>query len=89
MQKPPELGAFRWVIDGKDKRKTAYEAAWELMAAGLLQTKGIKTPGIAVEEGDYTFFRRSFMNADAQTWPEPRRVPFVQLERLSAWLFGI
>jgi hypothetical protein len=27
MKRPPELGAFRWVIDGKDKKKTAYEAA--------------------------------------------------------------
>jgi hypothetical protein len=69
MQKPPELGAFRWIIDGKDKKKTAYEAAWELMAADLIQSKGIETPGIAVEEGDYTFFRRSFMNAD-QKWPD-------------------
>jgi hypothetical protein len=68
MQKPPELGAFRWIIDGKDKQKTAYEAAWELMAAGFIQTKGIENPGVAIEEGDYTFFRRSFMRADA-SWP--------------------
>ena len=86
MQKPRELGAFRWVIDGKDKKKTAYEAAWELMAAGFIQTKGIETPGVAVEKGDYTFFRRSFMNADA-TWPahlpKPRsRGPF---ERGMIW----
>ncbi|MCL4177975.1 MAG: DUF3800 domain-containing protein [Verrucomicrobia bacterium] len=86
MQKAPELGAFRWVIDGKDKKKAAYEAAWEFMAAGLLQTKGIETPGIAVEEGDYTFFRRSFMSADTK-WPDylpkPRsRGPF---ERGMIW----
>jgi hypothetical protein len=68
MQKSPELAAFRWVTDGKDKKNTAYEAAWELVAAGLLQTKGIETPGIAVEEGDYTFFRRGFMSADTK-WP--------------------
>lgn len=68
MQMPPELGAFRWVIDGKDKKKTAYETAWEAMAAGFIQTKGVENPGVAVEEGDYTFFRRSFMSPDA-TWP--------------------
>ncbi len=68
MQKPHELGGFRWIIDGKDKTKTAYEAAWELMAAGFIQTKGIENPAVAVEEGDYTFFRRSFMRADA-AWP--------------------
>jgi hypothetical protein len=39
------------------------------MAAGLLQSKYIESPGIAVEEGDYTFFRRSFMNED-QKWPD-------------------
>ena len=69
MKNPPELGAFRWFIDAKDKTKTAYEAAWELMAAGLIQTKGIEKPGIAVVEGDYTFFRRSFMDADTK-WPD-------------------
>jgi hypothetical protein len=68
MKRPPELGAFRWVIDGKDKKKTVYEASWELMAAGFIQTKVIETPGVAVEEGDYSFFRRSFMKADS-TWP--------------------
>jgi hypothetical protein len=86
MKKPPELGAFKWVIDGKDKTKTAYEAAWELLAAGLIQTKGIENPGVAVEEGDYTFFRQSFMRTDA-TWPahlpKPRsRAPF---ERGMIW----
>lgn len=69
MQKPSELGAFRWFIDGKDRKKTAYEAAWELMAAGLIQGKYIEGTGIAVEEGDYTFFKRSFMQAD-QKWPD-------------------
>jgi hypothetical protein len=69
MQHPSELGAFRWFIDGKDKKKTAYEIAWELMAAGFLQGKYIESPSIAVKEGDYTFFRQSFMDAD-QNWPD-------------------
>jgi len=69
LRKPSEIGAFRWFIDGKDKKKTAYEVAWELLAAGLLQGKYIESPGIAVREGDYTFFRRSFMNAN-QKWPD-------------------
>jgi hypothetical protein len=56
------------------------------MAAGLIQTKGIESPGVAVEEGDYTFFRRSFMTPEA-TWPahlpRPRsRGPF---ERGMIW----
>jgi len=34
---PPEAGKFRWVIDGKDEKKTEYEAAWELMAGGFNQ----------------------------------------------------
>jgi hypothetical protein len=69
MQMPVELGAFRWFIDGKDKTKTTYEAAWELMAAGLIQGKYIENSGIAVEEGDYSFFKRSLMDADPK-WPE-------------------
>jgi hypothetical protein len=69
MQMPSEIGAFRWFIDSKDKKKTAYEIAWELMAAGLIQGKYIESPSIAVEEGDYTFFRRSFMDVD-QKWPD-------------------
>ena len=43
MQKPPELGAFRWIIDGKDKQKTAYEAAWELMEPASSRPKVSKT----------------------------------------------
>lgn len=69
MQKPSEIGAFRWYIDSKDKTKTAYEIAWELMAAGLIQGKYLESPSIAVEEGDYTFFKRSFMEPD-QKWPQ-------------------
>ncbi len=86
MQRPCELGAFRWIIDGKDKKKTAYEAAWELMAAGFIQTKGIEMPGVAVEEGDYTFFRRNFMSADA-TWPAQLPKPRSRgpLERGMIW----
>jgi hypothetical protein len=68
MKRPCELGAFRWFIDAKDKQKTAYEAAWESMAAGVIQTKNIERPGVAVEEGDYSFFRKSFMDADPK-WP--------------------
>ena len=89
LQKPPELGAFRWIIDGKDKKKTAYEAAWELMAAGLIQSKGIETPGIAVEEGDYTFFRQSFMDADPK-WPDylPKPESCGPFERGMRWNLG-
>jgi hypothetical protein len=68
MQSPPELGAFKWLIDAKDKTKTAYEVTWELMAAGLIQTKGIERPGVAVLEGDYSYFKRSFEIQPGQ-WP--------------------
>lgn len=68
MQNPSELGAFRWFVDAKDKTKTAYEVTWELMAASLIQTKGIEKPGVAVLEGDYSYFERSFM-ISANQWP--------------------
>jgi hypothetical protein len=86
MQMPSELGAFKWFIDGKDKKKTAYEAAWELMAAGLIQGKYIENPGIAVEEGDYTFFKQSFMDADPK-WPDylPKPQSHGPFERGMIW----
>lgn len=68
MKDPPEIGAFNWVIDGKDERKTAYEAAWELMSAPLIQSRNIEDPGIAFAEGDYSFFQRNFSLPDNR-WP--------------------
>lgn len=68
MKDPPEIGAFRWVIDGKDEQKTTYEAAWELMAAGLIQDRCIDYPSIAVAEGDYSFFQKNFSVPDNK-WP--------------------
>jgi hypothetical protein len=89
MQTPPELGAFKWLIDAKDKTKTAYEVTWELMAAGLIQTKGIEKPGVAVLEGDYSFFKRSF-EIQPHRWPAhvPKPHSARPFERGISWNLG-
>jgi hypothetical protein len=58
MKSPQEAGRFAWVIDAKDKQKTMYEATWERLAGGLVQGRGLESPSIAYEEGDYSFFKR-------------------------------
>jgi hypothetical protein len=89
VQNPPELGAFRWFIDAKDKTKTAYEVTGELMAAGLIQSKGIEKPGVAVVEGDYSFFKRSF-EIQPHQWPAhvPKPHSTRPFERGMAWNLG-
>lgn len=67
MTSPPEAGAFKWVIDAKDITKTKYESAWELIAGGLIQSRCLESPGVMVEEGDYSHFKRFFMRS--QKWP--------------------
>jgi hypothetical protein len=68
MTRPAEAGAFRWVIDGKDATKTRYEAAWELMAGGLIQGRCIENPGVMAKEGNYTHFERFFVTD--RDWPQ-------------------
>jgi hypothetical protein len=65
MKDPAEAGKFGWVIDGKDKRKTEVEAAWELMAGGLVQGRFLDSPSIAYEEGDYSAFQKFLISK----WP--------------------
>jgi hypothetical protein len=67
MTSPPEAGAFKWVIDGKDVTKTKYESAWELIAGGLIQSRCLESPGVMVEEGDYSHFERFLLRG--RKWP--------------------
>ena len=55
------------MIDGKDVTKTKYEAAWELIAGGLLQGRNLESPGIMAEEGDYSHFARFLILG--KPWP--------------------
>lgn len=68
MTAPAELAAFHWMIDGKDVTKTKCEAAWELIAGGLIQSRTIASPGLMAAEGDYSHFQK-FFTTD-QDWPK-------------------
>lgn len=68
MTRPAEAGAFRWVIDGKDVTRTRNEAAWQMIAGGLIQGRNIENPGVMAEEGDYSHFERFFVTD--RDWPQ-------------------
>jgi len=67
MTSPKEAGAFQWVIDRKDVTKTKYEAAWELIAGGVIQGRYLDSSGAMAMEGDYSHFERFF--TEDQKWP--------------------
>ncbi len=75
MKDPAEAGKFVWVIDGKDKRKMEFEAAWELMAGGLVQSRCMESPSIAYAEGNYSFFQRFLHSNWPGHLPKPIRAP--------------
>lgn len=60
------LGAFRWRIDAKDREVTEYERLWKDLVGGMMQTKSLTVPSIAMIGADYSSFRR-FENV----MPEP------------------
>jgi hypothetical protein len=72
MRDPAEAGKFGWTIDAKDKNKTAYEAAWEGLAGGLVQGLGLESPSIAYEEGDYSSFQRFLLTEWPKHLPKPK-----------------
>ena len=71
---PPELAAFRWIIDAKDTTKTAYEKCWELIVGGLIQSFLLINPLVAIRGGDYSHMFRNFIARD-QVWPSYLPVP--------------
>ena len=58
-RRPQALGNFRWRLDRKDTRPTAYEEVFRRLLPSLLQTSGLHEPMIALSEGaDYSYFNR-------------------------------
>jgi hypothetical protein len=56
---PPELGAFHWVIDAKDRtRTTNWEDWWSKIVAPAIQTISIKQPMQILKGCDYSYFER-------------------------------
>jgi hypothetical protein len=55
---PAEIGNFRWRIDAKSNTRTRAEHIWRVLAAGLLEARSFREPGIALIGGDYSHFDR-------------------------------
>ncbi|MEX2222860.1 MAG: DUF3800 domain-containing protein [Candidatus Rokuibacteriota bacterium] len=56
---PKELGAFYWVIDGKDRNGiTDWEEWWSAVVASHLQWQSFSNPVTSLEGADYSHFAR-------------------------------
>ena len=56
---PKELGAFHWVIDGKDKTGvTDWEEWWSVVVSMDLQSRSLTDPFATLEGADYSHFER-------------------------------
>jgi hypothetical protein len=57
-RRPKDLGAFAWVVDGKDPKKvTNWETWWSWYARGALATMSKRRPAWRIE-ADFTYFDR-------------------------------
>jgi hypothetical protein len=58
-RRPAELGAFAWIVDGKDPVSvTKWEAWWSHFAQGALATMSKTQPAPRLPIGDYSFYDR-------------------------------
>lgn len=58
-RRPAELGAFTWIVDGKDPvTVTRWEDWWSNMAPGVLATMSKTDPSPTIPVGDYSFYER-------------------------------
>ena len=78
---PTENSRIQWVIDAKNKeKKTRYEAAWEVIVGGVLQTQFLHEPPIGVKGGNYTYYDSAFMMEGAD-WPDYMPCPNIRGQR--------
>ena len=63
-----ELGAFLWVLDAKNEKRTRFEECWKILVGLQLQSRFIAEPHISVKEGDYTDFEASYL-CETSEWP--------------------
>jgi hypothetical protein len=65
---PKELSAFSWTFDSKDINKiTHWESWWKTMISPIMQSMALRTPFIALSEGDYSHFDKRFQ-MDTPEW---------------------
>jgi hypothetical protein len=58
-RRPAELGAFTWIVDGKDPVSvTKWEAWWSNIAQGVLANMSKTEPAPTLPVGDYSFYER-------------------------------
>lgn len=63
-RRPQELGSIEWVVDGKEARKvTNWERWWSHYARGALSTMSKRRPAPRFENGDYSFYDKSYRTA--------------------------
>jgi hypothetical protein len=73
---PRELGAFHWVIDGKDKgRITDWENWWSRVVMPIIQSQSLKKPMAMFEGGDYSHFERFRTTIPEYMKPHVPRIP--------------
>jgi hypothetical protein len=62
-----ELGEISWVVDGKDPQKvTRWEEWWSHYAQGALATMSRRRPTPHLVSADYSHYKKSYGNTDAQ-----------------------
>jgi hypothetical protein len=60
-RRPRELGAIKWIVDGKDSKKvTKWENWWAHYAQGALSTMSKRRPSPHLFCGDYSYYERSY-----------------------------
>ena len=60
-RRPQELGAIKWIVDGKDPKKvTKWENWWAHYAQGALSTMSKRRPSPHLFCGDYSYYQRSY-----------------------------
>jgi hypothetical protein len=55
---PEELQWFYWMVDAKEKSKTAFESAWSTALFPIMSTQSANDPISFVEGGDYSYFEK-------------------------------
>ena len=73
---PKELGAFHWVIDGKDKgRISDWENWWSRVVMPIIQSRSLRRPMAMLDVADYSHFERFRTTIPEYMKPHIPRIP--------------
>jgi hypothetical protein len=83
-RRPEELGAYHWVIDGKEKDKTTnWEDWWSEVVLPMIESKTLRKPMAKVEGADYSWHDRFVTEPDEykkQFMDDPDKGDFFDLK---------